>query len=187
MPSGQRKTIVILSAAKNLALRQPATPRSFGQRPQDDNEKPFVILSAFVIPSAAKNLALRQPATPKAASTTCSNQGEGLQSPARGALARVECTARLCDVLHLVRKVTARRRWWKSLPVLAVERNGFLDNLTKLLKDGLFVRTVAPAVNQPRRTPDKALVLLGPLDDLRVSRGIFHDFDSSTARFTART
>jgi len=107
--------------------------------------------------------------------------------PRRAALVRVGCVAQLSDVLHLVREVATRRWRRKSLSIQAVERNGFLYDLAKLLKDSLFVRTVAPAVKQTWRAADKALVFLRPLDDLCVSRSIFHDFDSSTARFTART
>ncbi|MGH8705782.1 MAG: hypothetical protein ACREUO_10240, partial [Burkholderiales bacterium] len=68
-----------------------------------------------------------------------------------------------------------------------VERNCFLYNLAQLVEDGFFILAVAPTVNQARRAPDKALVLFRPLDDLRVPRTFLHDFDSSTARFTART
>ena len=66
-----------------------------------------------------------------------------------------------------------------------IERNCLLHDLAQLLEDGFFVRTVAPTVNEARRTPDEALVFLRPLDDLRVPCTFLHAFDSSTARFTA--
>jgi hypothetical protein len=87
---------------------------------------------------------------------------------------RAGCAAKLCHVLHLVREVAARRWRRERLSILAVERNGFLYDLTKLLKDSLFVRTVAPAIYQTRRVADIALIFLRPLDNLCISRSIFH-------------
>ena len=40
----------------------------------------------------------------------------------------VRCAARLCDVLHLVRVVAARRRRGEGLSILVVQRDCFLYN-----------------------------------------------------------
>ena len=83
-----------------------------------------------------------------------------LQPSDRAPLAPPAYLARLCDVLHLVREVTARRWRGKSLSILAIERNGFLYGVAQLLKDSLFISAVAPAINQTRTTADKTLVFL---------------------------
>src|SRR6266849_5314118 len=98
-------------------------------------------------------------------------EGQRPQPPARG-------TARLRDVLHLVGEVAARCWRRERLAILVVKRDCFLYDLAQLLEDGFFVCTVAPPVNEARRTPDKALVFLRPLDNLRVPCTFLHDFDS---------
>ena len=64
-----------------------------------------------------------------------------------------------------------------------VDRDGFLDNLAKFGENGFLVSAVASTVDQPWRTSDVALVFVRPFDNFRVSGTLFHDFDSSTARF----
>ena len=93
----------------------------------------------------------------------------------------------LCDVLHPVGEVTTRSRWRKWFAIFLIQRNGFFDDVAELVEYRLFIRSVATSIDEPRRTSDVALVFLGPFNNLRVSRTVFHVFDSSIARRTART
>src|SRR5258706_14808373 len=72
---------------------------------------------------------------------------------------------RLRDVLHLVGEIAARRWRRERLSILVIKRNCLLHDLAQFVEDGFFVRTVAPTVNEARRTPDKALVFVRPLDE----------------------
>jgi hypothetical protein len=93
----------------------------------------------------------------------------------------------LCDVLHLVCEIAPRcwRRQW--LTIVVVKRNGFLHHLTQLVEDSFFILAMTATVNQARRASNKAFIFFRPLYNLCVPCTFFHDFDSSTARFTART
>jgi hypothetical protein len=98
-----------------------------------------------------------------------------------GARQRARSTRKLCDVLHLVGEVSprCRRRQWPALA--AVQLDGVFDNSTQFIKYDLLVVTVTASVDQARRTANIAMVVVGPLDDLYVSRAVFHLFDSSIA------
>jgi hypothetical protein len=95
--------------------------------------------------------------------------------------------ARLSDILHLVCEVAPRSRRWQRLPVPVVQGNRFLHDLAQLVEHRLFIAAVATTVYQAGRASDVALIFVRPFDDLGVSRALFHDFDSSIARFTVRT
>jgi len=62
---------------------------------------------------------------------------------------------------------------------LAVQRNSFLDDLTELVKHRFLVGAVASSEHQSGGTPDIALILFRPFDDLGVSGTVFYFFDSS--------
>src|SRR3972149_4103213 len=85
----------------------------------------------------------------------------------------------LCDVLHPVGEVTTRSRWRKWFAIFLIQRNGFFDDVAELVKYRLFIRSVAASIDETRRTSDLALVFLRPFNNLRVSRTVFHVFDSS--------
>jgi hypothetical protein len=57
-----------------------------------------------------------------------------------------------------------------------VKSDGLFDYLAKLVKHHLFPSTMAPTVDKAGRTPNVALVFLGPLNDLCVMRAFLHDF-----------
>jgi hypothetical protein len=59
--------------------------------------------------------------------------------------------------------------------------NRLFDHLAQFLEDGPFILAMAAAVHQSRRTPDEALVLVRPLDNLRVPGAFSHGRDSSIA------
>src|SRR5713101_2707153 len=85
----------------------------------------------------------------------------------------------LCDRLHPVDQVATGGRRRQRLAVLSVEIDCFLNDSAQLVKDDFFVIAVAASVNQPRGAAHVALILLGPLHDLDVSRTVLHFFDSS--------
>nr|CAJ74740.1 unknown protein [Candidatus Kuenenia stuttgartiensis] len=96
-------------------------------------------------------------------------------------------SAVLCDALHTVCEVTAgssRRQKYSFFPI---QFDGFLNNLTKFFKDPLLVIAVTTSINQSRRTPYITLIFFGPFDDFRVFCAVFHFFNSSSAKRTART
>jgi hypothetical protein len=88
--------------------------------------------------------------------------------------------------LHLVGKNSSRSRRRKGFPVLAVERNGFLDDLTELVKHHFLVRSVASSEHQSGGTPDIALILFRTFDDFDVPGAVFDFFDSSMTNLTVR-
>ena len=61
-----------------------------------------------------------------------------------------------------------------------VESDGLFNCLAKLIKDRLFIETVTAAIDEAGRTADVALVLLGPFNDLCVTRAFPHDFVVNT-------
>src|SRR5947209_1925041 len=87
----------------------------------------------------------------------------------------------LGDILHFVGEVSTGRGGRQRPPVLFVERDGLFHDLAQLVEDFSFVLAVATSVDQPGRAADEALVLLRPLDDLRVPGAVCHDFDSLIA------
>ena len=66
----------------------------------------------------------------------------------------------LCDLLQGVGKIAAGGWRRKGFAVLMVELDGLFNNLAQLGKDLLFVRAVAPAVQQARCATHKALIFL---------------------------
>lgn len=67
-------------------------------------------------------------------------------------------SALLCDVLQAICKVMASSRGWQWRIILPVEVNGLFDDLAQLIEDLAFIVAVAPAEDQPGRTPDVALI-----------------------------
>src|ERR1700694_1079317 len=57
----------------------------------------------------------------------------------------------------------------------------------QFVEDDFLVVPVTATVDQPGRTADVAVVLVGPLNNLYVSRTVFHFSDSWIASCTART
>ena len=55
-----------------------------------------------------------------------------------------------------------------------VQFHRFFDQLAQFRKHGLLVVAVTAAVEQPRTTADKALILIRPFDDFGVTGGLFH-------------
>lgn len=88
---------------------------------------------------------------------------------------------------HLGGIITAADGGRERPAILLVESHGFFDGGAQLLEDGQLVVPMTTAVEQTRATADKALVFLGPLDDLDVTYAFFHRFASAIAAFSDRS
>ena len=59
--------------------------------------------------------------------------------------------------------------------------------MAEFIEDLLLIVSMATTINQSRRTTHITLIFFRPFNNLYVFRAIFHCFDSSIARRTART
>jgi hypothetical protein len=67
-----------------------------------------------------------------------------------------------------------------------VQLDGVFNDSTQLVEHSFLVFAVTASVDQAGRAPDIAFVLVGPLDDLYVSRAVLHLLASRIANCTAR-
>jgi hypothetical protein len=72
----------------------------------------------------------------------------------------------------------------QRLTIRLVKLDRFLDDLAQFVEDLPFIVAVPAALDQAGSAAYVALVLVGPGNDLHVSRTLLHLFDSSMARRT---
>src|SRR4051812_8083006 len=78
--------------------------------------------------------------------------------------------------------------WWgKGSPVAPGDLDPLLHDLAELAVDLHLVGTVAAGADDPGALADEGPVLLRPLHELHVLRGVRHDWASSIARRTSRS
>lgn len=86
----------------------------------------------------------------------------------------VQRIATLRDAQHLVGDVPSAGGRGERLSILFVKINHLVDGCTQLLKNRPLVVAMATAVKQSGTTADETSIFPGPLNNLDVTRAIFH-------------
>lgn len=103
----------------------------------------------------------------------------------KGHLRSICNTYLLTNPKHFVRIILAWCRWRQRLAAVLVQGNRFIDKLTKLGENLLFVIAMTAAIKKPGTTADKTLVFVRPFHNFYVMIFFVHFFDSSIAASTA--